>query len=82
MRHVLKFVLGFLLIALLGGCSTHSTPVDYEPISSEEEENYRVNFYLKMTPGQRNYYERLPNRAERDAYLRELGLIKSKKRRR
>lgn len=53
-----------------------------DSMSEREIQRYRQVFYLKMTPGQRDYYEGLKNRATRDSYLRFLGLLKEKKRRR
>ena len=52
-----------------------------EPISNFEMQRYRELYYLKMSPGQRDYYESLPTRAARDEFLRDLGLLREKRRR-
>ena len=51
-----------------------------EAMSDKEIQRYRQVFYLKMLPGQRDHYEGLENRATRDRYLRFIGLLKDKKR--
>ncbi len=82
MGRILKFTVSLLLVLALESCGSYANTPGYEPMTDEEIQRYRVEYYLKMEPAHRNYYENLPTRAQRDAYLRQMGLLKTKKRRR
>jgi hypothetical protein len=66
---------------MVAGCAS-SDWSNVEPMTDAEIQRYRNEFYLNMTPAQRNHYESLPTRAKRDAYLRQMGVLKTKKRKR
>jgi hypothetical protein len=70
------------LALMVAGCASSGDWANAEPMTDREIQRYRNEFYLKMTPAQRNHYESLPTRATRDAYLRQLGALKTKKRKR
>ena len=84
MGRILRLVIGVMMVLTLGACALSDSfgDVDWEPMSDFEINRYRYEFYLKMVPAERNYYEGLPNRAVRDAYLRQLGLIRARSRKR
>ncbi len=80
MGRILKFTGSLLLVLALESCGSYANAPGYEPMTDEEIQRYRVEYYLKMEPAHRDYYEGLPTRARRDAYLRQMGLLKSKRR--
>ena len=84
MGRILRLVIGVMMVLTLGACvlSDSFGDVDREPMSDFEINRYRYEFYTKMVPAQRDYYEGLPNRVVRDAYLRQLGLMKGRSRKR
>ena len=84
MGRILRLVIGVMMVLTLGACALSDSfgDVDREPMSDFEINRYRYEFYTKMVPAQRNYYEGLPNRAVRDAYLLQLGLMKARPRKR
>ena len=84
MGRILRLMIGVMMVLTLGACGLSDSfgDVDREPMSDFEINRYRYEFYLKMVPAQRNYYEGLPNRAVRDAYLRQLGLMRRSRKRR
>ena len=83
MGRILRLVIGVMMVLTLGACALSDSfgDVDREPMSDFEINRYRYEFYTKMVPAQRNYYEGLPNRAVRDAYLRQLGLMRRSRKR-
>ena len=84
MGRILRFAISVMMVLALGACGFFDSfdNRDREPMSDFEINRYRYEFYLKMVPAQRNYYESLPNRAARDVYLRQLGLLRSRSRKR
>ena len=84
MRRMRKLAISLVMVLAIGGCGLFDSfdNGDREPMSDFEINRYRHEFYLKMVPAVRNYYEGLPNRAARDAYLRQLGLLKTRSRKR
>lgn len=84
MKRALNFVFSLLLVFLLGSCGSppSSSRGDYEPMTEQEIQRYRDELYLRMSPAQRNYYESLASRPLRDRYLRDLGLLKDRDRKR
>ena len=84
MGRILGLAISVMMVLTLGACGLSDSfgDVPREPMSDFEINRYRYEFYLKMFPAQRGYYEALPNRAVRDAYLRQLGLLKSRSRKR
>jgi hypothetical protein len=83
MGRILRLMIGVMMVLTLGACGLSDSfgDVDREPMSDFEINRYRYEFYTKMVPAQRNYYEGLPNRAVRDAYLRQLGLMRRSRKR-
>ena len=84
MGRILGLAISVMMVLTLGACGLSDSfgDVPREPMSDFEIDRYRYEFYLKMVPAQRQYYEALPNRAVRDTYLRQLGLMKSRSRKR
>ena len=84
MKRMRNLAISLMMVLAIGACGLFDSfdNGDREPMSDFEINRYRYEFYLKMVPAQRNYYEGLPNRAVRDTYLRQLGLLKSRSRKR
>ncbi len=61
MGRILRLVIGVMMVLTLGACALSDSfgDVDREPMSDFEINRYRYEFYLKMVPAQRNYYEGL-----------------------